>query len=339
MDTPPTILLIDNNQDNLWLLVNLLEPQAYRVRTAQNGYQGLMTAQQEAPDLILLALNMPQMDGDEVCRQLKADEQTGHIPVIFLSTLSHPEETVRAFRVGGVDVVSRPFDQAELLARIETHLTLHQAQQALQTANKTLEEKVRRTSTELTEAHQKLQAEIERRMWHQQEKDRLLTAVNRQSEQLQAMTTWLIESQQTSNGASRGLYPEIYQDIALAQSNLEVVQSMLTPDHSSIIANHLENSCRVLAKVENQIEQAGSQMHQAPSPKEGGAENPLLILSGREREVLQLLVEGKSNVDIAEHLSVMPATVYTYSKRIRQKLDIPDLSGLIKFALAYNLSA
>jgi DNA-binding NarL/FixJ family response regulator len=210
-------------------------------------------------------------------------------------------------------------------------------QQALQTANDTLEDKVRLRTAELAEANQKLQAEIERRIRHQQEKDRLLTAVGRQSEQLRTMTTWLIKSQQKSNGATIDLYQAARQDIALAQSNLEIVQNMLSTGPSPIITNHLENIQRILDKIATHMEQAGSTIHQATTTAQDLTENPLLVLSAREREVLQLVVEGKSNPDIALLLSVTPATVYTYSNRIRKKLDIPDMPRLIKFAIEHNL--
>ena len=338
MIKPQTILIIDDIQANLRLLVNILRNQGYQVRPTRSPYQGSIISQQEAPDLILLDIKMPEIDGYEVCRQLKADEQTRDIPVIFLSALDEVFDRLRAFDVGGVDYVSKPFEEAELIARIKTHLTLRQLQQELQTANETLEDNVRLRTVELAEANQNLQAEIERRIRHQQEKDRLLTVVSKQSEQLRAVTTWLIELQQTSHEATIDMYQQFRQDIALIQSNLEVVQSMLTPDNSPIIANHIENSWQVLKKVESQIEQASSAINQTVTAKEELTDNPLLLLSTREREVLQLMVEGKSNVEIANLLSVTPATVYTYSKRIRNKLDISDLPGLIKFAIENNLS-
>lgn len=142
MNNPQVILIIDDEQDNLRLLVNILKNQAYAVRPIRNAYQGLMIAQQETPDLILLDIKMPEMDGYEVCRRLKSDEQTSDIPIIFLSALDEVGDKLQAFQVGGVDYVSKPFQEIELLARIETHLTLRQLQQALKTANETLEDKV-----------------------------------------------------------------------------------------------------------------------------------------------------------------------------------------------------
>ncbi|MCB0034978.1 MAG: response regulator transcription factor, partial [Anaerolineales bacterium] len=172
----------------------------------------------------------------------------------------------------------------------------------------------------------------------EQEKDRLLTAVSQQSEQLRKMTTWLIESQQQGHHATIVTYQQIQQDLSLAHSNLAVIQSTLPPDVSPIISNHLENTLKMLTKIENYLKRADTTIRQSNQAKQEMAANPLLVLSTREREVMQLLAKGKSNADIAELLSVTPATIHTYTKRIRNKLDIPDLPSLIKFAIEQNLS-
>ena len=109
MNSAKTILIIDDKQDNLRLLVNILKNQGIAVRPIRNAYQGLMIAQQERPDLILLDIQMPEIDGYEVCRRLKADEATRPIPVIFLSALDDTFDKVQAFQVGGVDYVAKPF--------------------------------------------------------------------------------------------------------------------------------------------------------------------------------------------------------------------------------------
>ena len=119
-----TILVIDDNPTNLKLLVDYLENSDYTVLIAQAGDSGLQRAQNVIPDLILLDVMMPEMDGFEVCRRLKADETTHDIPVIFLTALSGEPEIIRAFEVGAVDYVTKPVRQKELLARVNTHLTL-----------------------------------------------------------------------------------------------------------------------------------------------------------------------------------------------------------------------
>src|SRR5690606_12084497 len=119
-----SILIIDDIQENLRLLVTLLQKEGYRVRPTRDGPRGLATAQAEVPDLILLDVKIPGMDGYEVCRHLKADERTREMPVIFLSALADVEDKLRGFEAGAVDYVTKPIEEAELLARVNTHLAL-----------------------------------------------------------------------------------------------------------------------------------------------------------------------------------------------------------------------
>ena len=129
------ILLVDDTPDNLRLLSNALTERGYKVRSVINGAMALMGAKAAPPDLILLDINMPQMNGYEVCEALKADAQTREIPVIFISALDEVLDKVRAFAVGGRDYISKPFQFEEVLARIENQLTIRNLQQQLQQNN------------------------------------------------------------------------------------------------------------------------------------------------------------------------------------------------------------
>lgn len=120
--TKSLILAVDDKPQNLQFLGKLLSDNGYEVGMAQNGQQALNFIQKSEPDLILLDIMMPVMDGYEVCRQLKDDFSTRHIPVIFLTAKADTEDVVRGFEVGGVDYVTKPFNAAELLARIRTHI-------------------------------------------------------------------------------------------------------------------------------------------------------------------------------------------------------------------------
>ncbi|MBW4464073.1 MAG: hybrid sensor histidine kinase/response regulator [Pegethrix bostrychoides GSE-TBD4-15B] len=128
------ILIVDDTPNNLRLLSSMLNRQGYEVRSAISGSVALMAVRTVALDLILLDINMPTMNGYEVCQQLKADPQTCDIPVIFLSALGEPLDKVQAFQVGGVDYITKPFQVEEVLARIENHLTLRRMQIELQRA-------------------------------------------------------------------------------------------------------------------------------------------------------------------------------------------------------------
>ncbi len=126
------ILIVDDTLDNLTLLEELLSLEGYKVRPVPSGALALQAATAVPPRLILLDINMPEMDGYEVCRRLKADPRTSNIPVIFLSAFNETMDKVTAFNVGGVDYMTKPFQIDEVLARIKTHLELYRLQQELE---------------------------------------------------------------------------------------------------------------------------------------------------------------------------------------------------------------
>ncbi len=126
------ILIVDDTPANLRLLSNMLAEQDYKVRSVINGQMALLAAQAAPPDLVLLDINMPGMNGYEVCAQLKADPRTQEIPIIFISALDEIQDKVKAFTVGGVDYITKPFQFQEVLARVETHLMLRNLQRELQ---------------------------------------------------------------------------------------------------------------------------------------------------------------------------------------------------------------
>ncbi len=135
-DTPKgSILIVDDTVHIQYLLSQMLVGEGYKVRAVANGAQALAAVQATPPDLILLDIMMPEMDGYEVCRHLKADAQTRDIPIVFISALEETEEKVKAFAIGGVDYVTKPFQPKEVLARVATHLSLRALQKQLQAAS------------------------------------------------------------------------------------------------------------------------------------------------------------------------------------------------------------
>ncbi|MBI3924017.1 MAG: response regulator [Armatimonadetes bacterium] len=137
-----SILVVDDTPANLRLLSGMLKDEGYRVRPVPSGKLALKAADSDPPDLILLDINMPEMDGFETCRRLKADRRLREIPVIFISALTETMDKVKAFGCGGVDYVTKPFQFEEVLARVETHLTLRKLRQQLERHNRHLEELV-----------------------------------------------------------------------------------------------------------------------------------------------------------------------------------------------------
>ncbi len=171
------ILIVDDMLNNLRVLSSMLTNHGYKVRKATNGDRAIQAVQAVRPDLILLDINMPEMDGYEVCRQLKQSDSTRSIPIIFISALGEVDDKVKAFEAGGVDYITKPFQLPEILVRVENHLricdlqrqlqqqnqTLHQevqdritAQQALKRLNDDLEQRVQSRTAELATANEEL---------------------------------------------------------------------------------------------------------------------------------------------------------------------------------------
>ncbi|MBE9039807.1 hybrid sensor histidine kinase/response regulator [Oscillatoriales cyanobacterium LEGE 11467] len=131
----PDILIVDDTLDNIRFLSKMLLDRGYNVRKAINGKMALTAIEAVLPDLILLDINMPDMNGYEVCEQLKADPKTRTVPVIFLSALNDVADKVKAFQMGGVDYISKPFQFEEVLARIQNQLTIQSLQSQLKNKN------------------------------------------------------------------------------------------------------------------------------------------------------------------------------------------------------------
>jgi signal transduction histidine kinase len=135
-----SILVVDDTPANLRLLAGMLKDQGYKVRPAPNGRLALQAAAKDPPDLILLDINMPEMNGYEVCEKLKEDEVLAPIPVIFISALTETMDKVKAFHSGGVDYVTKPFQFEEVQARVEAHLNLFRLKQEVEAQYEQLKE-------------------------------------------------------------------------------------------------------------------------------------------------------------------------------------------------------
>jgi DNA-binding response OmpR family regulator len=138
---PANILIVDDEPNNLSILRQLLSAHGYKVRPILSGELALQAVKSVIPDLILLDIMMPEgKNGFEVCSEIKENENLKDVPIIFLSALDDTENKVRAFQIGGVDYITKPFKQEEVLTRVKTHLMLHQTQKALTEKNRHLQE-------------------------------------------------------------------------------------------------------------------------------------------------------------------------------------------------------
>ena len=160
------ILIVDDTLDNLRALIAVLRQEGFMVRGASSGASALRMIAADPPDLILLDIRMPEMDGYEVCRRLKADEKTAAIPVIFVSALGSVEDKIQGFAAGGVDYIPKPFQVEEVLARVKTQLTLRRRQSRLEAQNAQLQQEIserRRAEARLREANELLERRVKKR--------------------------------------------------------------------------------------------------------------------------------------------------------------------------------
>ncbi len=164
-----SILVVDDVADNLQILSTTLTQQGYRVRCAKNGSTALLGASTILPDLILLDIKMPDLDGYEVCQKLKANRATRNIPIIFLSALDDVLDKVKAFEVGGVDYISKPIQVKEVLVRVKNQIALQSAKAKISELNQELEKRVYQRTIELRNTNQKLRREIIERQRVQQQ--------------------------------------------------------------------------------------------------------------------------------------------------------------------------
>ncbi|MBW4467497.1 MAG: response regulator [Pegethrix bostrychoides GSE-TBD4-15B] len=223
---PETILIIDDTPDNLRFLADLLNRAGYAVRKVISGELGLEAAQLVLPDLILLDIRMPGLDGYQVCDRLKANPSTRSIPIIFLSAMSEELDKVMAFEAGCVDYITKPFQVAEVLARIENQLQVSRLRQALEQQNAELQRSIAQCSlaeTALETLHQDLDAKVQ-------------AALN----QLMQQSLWLT--------------PAALQTLQNALSRLSVAES-LTSLVTASVAPSLQNALRQIAASADTVQQ------------------------------------------------------------------------------------
>ncbi|MEM7132162.1 MAG: response regulator [Chloroflexota bacterium] len=314
-----SVLIVDDIPASMDILVETLIQSNFDVLIAESGQQTLQVLhhaalQESLPDIILLDVVMPGMDGFETCRQIKAIPELEHIPVLFVTARNESVEKVRGFDVGGVDYITKPVDLIEFQARINTHLKLNQLQQQLLAENDSL----------------------------RQERRNLLDLMNAQSDQLRELTASALTTRDRQRQSILRLLAEQVQGrLTLLISHLNETQSGLQVDHSSPdsfrldreTVEHLQGSITLLTETTEQITQMLGDLRQ--EAEEIPEDDPLLVLSAREREVLNLIATGKDNREIAAILYIESSTVRTYRTRIMNKLGANNAYDLMRVALAY----
>ena len=238
-----TILVVEDEPVNLQLLSNVLTAQGYTIRSAGTGTDAIASALSDPPDLILLDINIPEVDGYGVCQRLKTDRITRDIPVIFISGLEDPQDKVLAFRVGGLDYITKPFQTQEVLARVENQFALRDLHLRLQqevTSRAAAESKVR-----------KLNAGLETRVQQRTEQlQQALAELEQLKNRLQQESIYLREEIKANHnfeeivGNSRALHDVMVQVQQVATTNATVLILGETGTGKELIARAVHNGSR-----------------------------------------------------------------------------------------------
>ncbi len=322
-EQPATVLVIDDNPRNLQVASEHLARYGYVVLTARDGERGLRRAQYTGPDLVLLDIAMPGVDGFETCRRLQAHPATCDIPVLFMTASHAHEDKLRAFDLGGVDYVTKPFEAGELLARVRTHLTLAAQRRQLAAQAALLDERLVETTTRYQQETGRLQDTLA-------ERERLVRVIALQSAQLEGLTRrWLESGKGAGVAASEHLRQTHLERLRLVAGELALAEAKVADGDG---AQHIERARALLEPVLGEVSPAADDLLADTEH----LDDPMVKLSAREREVFDMLVLGKANKEIAWALGLKPTTVSTYRLRVLEKLGVEDVPALVRLSLSWD---
>lgn len=297
-NTTDFVLIVDDVPDNLAMLHDALDESGYAVLVATDGESAIERARQSVPDIILLDAVMPGMDGFEVCRRLKADLSTQHIPVVFMTGLTESEHVVAAFEAGGVDYVTKPVRPKEVLARLATHL---QSSRLMAQARSALDAYGRATIA--------LAPSGERLHWQTPLARQLLNAYMQIDDDRAPaeLKSWLKDVAESIR-IGQDPYP-----LTIMQGAKRLVLKYFdrTADSEWLIGMHEESGT---AQIE-------ALMH-------------ALKLTHRESEVLYWLIKGKTNRDIGDILGTSPRTVNKHLEHVFSKLGVETRTAAAAVAMS-----
>ena len=332
---PSTILIVDDDPNNLKMLFRNLQSANYKVLIAESGPIALRQLRSMTPDIILLDVIMPDMDGFAVCRQLKKMPETQNIPIIFMTSLNDIESKVRGFEVGGVDYLTKPLNLVEVLARLETHLSRTQLYL-------TVKQQAEQLQTEVEQRAAELQNEITQREAETAARIELYELLHQQQTQLQSLTQVLSENIASNNRVNRSGLPKPIKQIvagplAILGQHLQEIEAQTKayhdPDESlASIEPRIKHCKQILAALQRELGLDGAEEKTDPIDTMSVSQ-----LSKREIEVLRLTAKGKTSFEIAAALNISHNTARTYRYRINQKLGITDFASIVKVAMQFGL--
>jgi len=286
-----TILIVDDTPINLGVVVDFLKRDGFGIRIARSGESALSRVQYDPPDIILLDVLMPGLDGFETCRRLKRDEATKEIPIIFMTSLTGAEDKVKGFEAGAVDYVTKPLHQEEVLMRVKTHLRMRELAQDLQEKNQQLE-----TSSRM-------------------ERDRLFEAIAQQRQQLLVLNRKLTEVQEAERKElARELHDELGQALTAINMDLVAIKSLLPANCYHTIEEHLAEASQLTEQTLKQVREISLNLRPAMLDDLGLAPTLRWYIKQFSRRVG---IEAK--LKVAEPTRRLPSAVETSLFRIVQE--------------------
>jgi len=330
----PMILIVDDTPIDLQVLAMMLSKEDYQIGVATNGRQALNTVEKIYPDLVLLDIMMPEMNGFEVCNMLKKSS-IRDIPVIFLTVKDGTEDILKGYEAGAVDYVTKPFNSAELLARVRTHIELKRKidseKNLISKLTATLEER-KQAEEALRQAHDNLERLVEERTAELVLKNRQL--MEEIGERRRAEEALEIKSKNLEefNTALKVLLKQREKDkIELEEWVLANIKSLIMPHVEKLKKIGMKNKAAAhLSILETNLRDITSSFSQRLSSK-------YLNLTSKEIQIANLVKDGKTSKDIGELLNVSERTIDFHRKNIRNKLGLQNRKANLRSSLI-NLS-
>ncbi len=352
------VLIVEDNVATLDLLVQHLSGNDFETITARSGPMALKRARHVHPDLVLLDVMLPEMDGFEICRQLKSDPRTHDIPVIFMTVLSEKEDILKGFAVGGADYVAKPFHMPEVVARVNAHLARYCLRKALgaeiqrrktsedelrrlyiglQRTKDDLEQEVEELTRALADANVALESELARREQERLEKDKLFALIKHQNQQLSELILSLVRMQkdpEQARFAPQSLLHQITRTLDGTVYSLNVMYDSLSQNpylmtQSTPTLHYIKTATETLTHLRTYLASVKDNV----LPSRPDIDGVLEDLSGRERQVLATIAQGHTTEEIATLLNISTNTVYTYRRRIMEKLHLDTAADLLRVAV------
>lgn len=308
------IMIVDDNPENLQFLVDVLSTnEKFIIRPVISSKLALQSISSKPPDLILLDIRMPDIDGFSVCKSLKSDDGLNRIPIIFVSALNDVDTKVKSFQMGGIDYVSKPFNTSEILARINTHLSLRKVNIKLEQNNDLLKQEIanrRKAEDNLKKLNTEIELRIEQRTLE-------LANLNNDLQQKEKELKSKNRSLQDLNVALKSMLDQrVLEKQSIEYCMVDSLSEYISP-YLDKIEDHIADE-----KGRIYIEIIKKNIEDLIAPVKGELHTAYKKMTPSEIRTSDLIRQGKSTKEIAEIMLVSPHTVSNFRYSIRKKLGI-----------------